>query len=402
MTTVRDRVRDAPIPGEADAAARSWPVVEAALAERQPPGRRHRMPLRLAIVIALLGVALAIMLSPARAWIGDRFDDEPHPSTPAFAALPKGGSVLAISRSGAYAISANGSTQGLGSFRQAGWSPRGKHVVGVNGRRLIAVTPTGTVKWTLVEPRRVSRPAWSTDEGFAVAYLERSRLRVVAGDGDPVTNRRVRGHAAAVTPAWLPHSDRVLTYATTRGAIETVDVTPRTTLWRSAAAATDATAGGAADASAPGAADASDLPRALAWSPDGRRLVALLSRSAAVLDRTGRVVRTIPLPGGGRELAVHPSGVKAAVLVAGTGQARVLEVRLDGRRPGAAPREMFQGDVEGLAWSQDGRRLLVGWRGADQWLLLGPGDRIRALHEVSRELGRTGGFPRVAGWCCAG
>jgi hypothetical protein len=55
-----------------------------------------------------------------------------------------------------------------------------------------------------------------------------------------------------------------------------------------------------------------------------------------------------------------------------------------------------------VAWSQDGRRLLIGWRGADQWLLLGPRGHIRALHEVSRELGPAGGFPRVAAWCCAG
>jgi hypothetical protein len=377
MTTVRDRVREAPIPGEAEAAARSWPVVEAAFAERRPAGRRHGMPLRLAIAIALLGVALAITLSPARAWIGDRFDDEPRPSTPAFAALPKGGSVLAISRSGAYAISPTGSTQGLGSFSQAGWSPRGKHVVGVNGRRLIAVTPTGTVKWTLAEPRRVSHPAWSTDEGFAVAYLEGASLRVVAGDGDPVTNRRVRRGAAGVTPAWRPHSDRVLTYATRRGTIETLDVETGRTSWRAPVRATQ-----------------------LAWSPDGRHLVALRSRSVAVLDRAGRFERTIRLPGVGRELALHPSGTKAVVQVSGGGQMRVLQVRLD--RPGGAPRERFQGDVEGIAWSPNGRRLLLGWRGADQWLLLGPGDRIRALHEVTRELGRTGGFPRVAGWCCAG
>ena len=387
MSTVRDRLREQPLPGEAEAAARTWPVVEAALAERQPAGRRHGTPLRLAIVIALLVLALAITLSPAGAWIGDRFDSEPHSSPPAFAALPKGGSVLAISRSGAWAIS-RGSTQGLGSFSQAGWSPRGKHVVGVNGRRLIAVTPTGIVKWTLAEPRRVSHPAWSTDEGFAVAYLERSSLRVVAGDGDPVTNRRVRGGAAAVTPAWLPHSDRVLTYVTRRGTIETVDVDTGRTSWRTRLAAA-------------GPEDPADLPRALAWSQDGRRLVALLSRSVAVLDGTGRFVRTIPLPGAGRELALHPSGAKAAVIVSGRGQMRVLEVRLDGRRPGSSL-ELFQGDVDGLAWSQNGRRLLLGWRGADQWLLLGPGSRIRPLHKVSRELGRAGGFPRVAGWCCAG
>lgn len=392
MTTVRDRVREQPIPGEAEAAARSWPVLEAALAEREPPARRRRAPLRLAIALALLGVALAITLSPAGAWIGDRFDREPQSSPPAFAALPKGGSVLAISRSGAYAISPSGSTQRLGSFRQAAWSPRGKHVVGVNGRRLIAVTPTGTVKWTLAEPHPVRQPAWSTDEGFAVAYLERSSLRVVAGDGDPATNRRVRGGAAAVTPAWLPHSDRVLTYTTRRGTIETADVATGRTLWRTRPVAA-------------GAEDAANAPRALVWSPDGRRLVALLSRSMAVLDRAGRIVRTIPLPGGGRELAVHPSGAKAAVLVSGRGQMRVLDVRLDGRRPGGpvnGPRELFQGDVDGLAWSENGRRLLIGWRGAGQWLLLGPGSRIRPLHDVSRELGTAGGFPRVAGWCCAG
>ncbi len=387
MSAVRDRLREQPLPGEAEAAARTWPVVEAALAERQPPGRRHRAPLRLAIVIALLVLALATTLSPAGAWIRDRFDSEPHRSPPAFAALPKGGSVLAISRSGAYAISPNGSTQGLGSFRQAGWSPRGKHVVGVNGRRLIAVTPTGDLKWTLAEPHRVSHPAWSTDEGFAVAYLERSNLRVVAGNGDPVTNRRVRGGAAAVTPAWLPHSDRVLAYATKRGAIETVDVDTGRTSWRTRPAAA-------------GPEDPADMPRALAWSQDGRRLVVLLSRSVAVLDGAGRVVRTIPLPGVGRELAVHPSGAKAAVIVSGRGQMRVLEVRLGGRRPGGS-RELFQGDVDGLAWSQNGRRLLLGWRGAGQWLLLGPGSRIRSLHDVSRELGAPGGFPRVAGWCCA-
>jgi DNA-binding beta-propeller fold protein YncE len=338
------------------------------------------MPLRLAIVIALLGVALAITLSPARAWIGDRFDEEPRPATPAFAALPKGGSVLAISRSGAYAISPDGDTQGLGSFAQAGWSPHGLHVVGADGHRLTAVDPLGTIKWTRVRQGRVHHPAWSTRDGFVVAYLERTALRVVAGNGDPATDRRVRGGAAPVTPAWRPNSDRVLTYATTGGAIATVDVVSGRTLWRATAVAA--------------------APRSLAWSRDGRRLVALLPRSVAVLGPDGRVLRSVPLPGAGRELALHPSGKKAVVAVAGGGTMRVLELRLDGRRASGRS-ELFQGDVYGLAWSQDGRRLLIGWRGAGQWLLLGPGGRIRPLHDVGRELGRAGGFPRVAGWCCA-
>jgi hypothetical protein len=113
-----------------------------------------------------------------------------------------------------------------------------------------------------------------------------------------------------------------------------------------------------------------------------------------VLDRSGGLLRKIALPSAGRELAVHPSGRRAAVTVGG----RVLDVQLDG----SAPSLLFRGNVEGLAWSADGRRLLLGWRDTGQWLLLGPGERIRALHAVSRELGAAGGFPRVAGWCCSG
>jgi hypothetical protein len=120
----------------------------------------------------------------------------------------------------------------------------------------------------------------------------------------------------------------------------------------------------------------------------------LSSRSLTVLDQAGHVLRTIALTGPARDLALHPSGRRAAVVVGG----RVLDVPLAGRRPSL----LFRGNVDGLAWSANGRHLLLGWRDTGQWLLLGPGERIRALHGVSRELGSAGGFPRVAGWCCAG
>jgi hypothetical protein len=376
MTELRDRLRDAPLPGEAEAAARSWPVVEAALAEREPgaggaAAHSRRLALRLALVAALVAIGLVVALTPAGAWIGDRLDDEPQKATPAFAALPPGGSVLAISQSGAYAISPEGDAQRLGSFTDAGWSPHGLHVVGVDGKRLLAVTPLGTIKWTRAQPTRVHHPAWSTLDGFAVAYLAGPALRVIAGDGDPATDRPLRRRAAPVTPAWRPHSDRVLTYATLGGAIETLDVTTGATLWR---APVDA--------------------RALGWSHSGRRLVALASRSVTVLGREGHVLRTVALPGVARDWALHPSGRRAAVDMGRV----VLDVPLDGGRP----RPLFQGNVDGLAWSRDGRRLLLGSRDADQWLLLGPGSRIRALDGVSRELGTAGGFPHIAGWCCAG
>ncbi len=343
MSAVRDRLREAPLPREAEAAARSWPVVEAALAERSPSVPGRRVPVRLALVLALLCIGLATALSPAGAWIGDRLKDETSESKPAFAALPEGGPVLAITRNGAYAVRPDGSTRRLGSFSEAG----------------------------------------SSGLGYAVAYLEGSTLRVVAGDGDPATDRPVRRRAASVTPAWRPHSDRVLTYAAIGGAIETIDVETGRRLWRTS--------------------PSSARPRSLAWSRDGRRLVALSSRSATVLGATGRVLRTIALPGVGRELALHPSGRRAAVVVARGPETGVLGVRLAGAGRGTtgAVRQLFQGNVDSIAWSQDGRWLLLGWRGAGQWLLLGPHGRIRALHGVTGELGAPGGFPRVAGWCCA-
>jgi hypothetical protein len=389
---LRSRLRDQPLPGEGEAAARSWPVLEAALAERAPAPRPRRLVLRLALVAALLCAGLVAALTPAGAevgdWIGDRFADRGDSTAPAFAGLPPGGSVLAISRTGAYAIDPDGGSQRLGSFSDAGWSPHGLHVVGVDGRRLTAVDPTGIVKWTLARPSRVHHPAWSTGLGYAVAYLEGPTLRVVTGTGDPATDRRVRRGAAALTPAWRPQSDRVLAYATARGAIQTVDVVTGSALWRAPASA-------------------SGVPLALAWSRDARRVVALSSRSVTVLGATGRVLRTVTLPGAGRQLALHPSGRRAAVAVGGAGGTRVLDVPLGGAggagRSNGRPRQLFQGDVAGLAWSRDGRRLLLAWRDADEWLLLGPGGRVRrALHGVSAELGAAGGFPRVAGWCCSG
>jgi hypothetical protein len=385
---LRSRLREQPLPGEGEAAARSWPVVEAALAERGPAASPRRVVLRLAIVAALLCVGLVAALTPAGAevghWIEDRFADRGDPAGPAFAGLPAGGSVLTISRTGAYAIDADGGAQWLGSFTDAGWSPRGVHVVGVNGRRLTAVDATGIVKWTLARERRVHDPSWSTGLGYAVAYLESRTLRVVAGTGEPSTDRALRRGVAAVTPAWRPRSDQVLTYATAGGAIETLDVVSGRALWRARSGA-------------------SGPPVALAWSRNGRRLVALSSRSVTVLDVSGHVLRTIALPAAGLELALHPSGRRAAVVVGGAGAdggagTRVLDVPLRGA---GRPRQLFQGGVDGLAWSRDGRRLLLGWRDADEWLLLGPGGRVRrALHGVSGELGAAGGFPRVAGWCC--
>jgi hypothetical protein len=381
--SVRERIREQPLPGEAEAAARSWPVVEAALAAHAPARRARRprrLALRLALVAAALCVGLVAALTPAGAevgdWIGDRFADRADPARPAFANLPQGASVLAISRSGAYAVHAEGWRR-LGSFSEAGWSPHGLHVVGVDGHRVVAVDRAGTLKWSVSRPGRVHHPAWSTGDGFFVAYLEGRVVRTVGGNG--ADDGPLRGRAAHVTPAWRPGAGHVLVYARERGGLEAVDVDAGATLWRAARL---------------------ERTRQLAWSRDGRRLAALSARALTLLDGNGHLVRTVALPGRARQLALHPSGRRAAVVVAGAGGTRVLDIPLG---DAGRPRQLFQGDVDGLAWSRDGRRLLLAWRDADQWLLLGPNGRVRrALHGVSAELGAAGGFPRLAGWCCPG
>jgi hypothetical protein len=65
-------------------------------------------------------------------------------------------------------------------------------------------------------------------------------------------------------------------------------------------------------------------------------------------------------------------------------------------------RKVFSGTgvFSDLAWSPDGRWLLIAWPTANQWVFVrvaGP-RRIVAASAIARQFG--GSFPRLAGWCC--
>ncbi len=388
---LREALAERPAPGELAAGRRSWPVVEAALAERRLARRSRRPALRLALVAALLGAGLVAALSPAGAavgeWIGERTGLGAEDARPTLAGFPEGGRLLAVSDSGAWVVEAGGALRRLGAYEQVGWSPRGLYVIGSRAHRLTAMEPSGEPRWSLARPGRVGHAAWSGGNGYRVAYLETTpggdtALRVVDGSGR--LDHPVAAGAARLTPAWRPRGGYVLSYASAGGpGIVTVDADTGVQLW---------------------SARTGSVPRELAWTRDGRRLVVLLPGALRVYGRDGHLLAERRLAASPGAVALHPSGRSAAIALTRRGVSRVLRVRLAGDAD--VRRELFtgSGSFRELAWSPDGRRLLVAWPEANQWLLIGRG-RPRAFAGVSRQLdpGATGaGFPRLSGWCCPG
>ena len=76
----------------------------------------------------------------------------------------------------------------------------------------------------------------------------------------------------------------------------------------------------------------------------------------------------------------------------------VLALNADRLR--ATPRRLFRvtGRIGQIAWSPNGRWLLVTWPDADQFLFV-RGRRIRAFSGIAHQFG-GGAFPRIGGWCC--
>ena len=382
MSSLHDRLESAPLPDSSGAQSRAWALVADAHAARVPAPRvrRRGRVLALALAVALLAAAVAVAAEPPR-WVrhalGDGVASAPRVRA-SLGGLPPG-RMLVSSSQGTWIVRGDGTRLRLGPWTGATWSPRGLFVAAWRGRELSAVAPDGRVAWTIAALGPVHDAAWSPD-GYRIAYRRDDALAIVAGDG---TGARVLAQPVrAVAPAWRPGAPHTLAWVGASGRVEARDVDTGALAWRSPASV--------------------GAVRALAWSADGHRLLARGPRRVVVFDVTGRRTWRVRLPAGAEVggAAWAPRGDRVALALRGATATSVYVSRsaLVPRRP------VFSttGTLRSLAWSPNGRRLLVRWADADQWLLLSPGTAnapITAIGSISR---RFGAVPTVQGWCCAG
>jgi hypothetical protein len=367
------------IPGEHEARVRTWRVVETAFDERAPVPRSSHWPRVAAVALAAGAVVAATASPPGRAVLEEiREVVGVERAQPALFSLPAPGRLLVASDAGVWVVSEDGSRRLLGEYREATWSPFGRFVAVAGANELSALEPDGDVRWTL--PRRnVSSVSWAgTATDTKVAYVDRSGVRVVAGDGtgDRVLLRGVRGLVA-----WKAGPARVLAVASPRE-VRVFDVTNGRTMWRARVSAAPTTVG---------------------WSSDGLRLLVSSPRLLRVFDGSGDVLLELG-PGAApvRAAALAPDGRAVAYVMEAAGQSQVWIVpRL--RPDGNAARRLFvgAGELSGLEWSPDGRWLLATWSSADQWLFIrADGRGVRAVSNIAKQF-RSRAFPQVEGWCCA-
>ena len=374
---LRNLLRELPLPNEEEATRRSLAVVRAAFAAREPVPPRRTAYLKPAVAIAVAAALVAAAVSPpGRAVLGSlrkTVAGEKHVVATELFALPGGGRLLVNSPRGSWIVQANGSRRRLGDYRDSSWSPHGKYVVVARANEVVAVTPKGEVHWTVPRPH-VHFARWGGSRvDTRVAYLSGSRLHMVAGDGTDDVDLCGEPAAAPVAPEWRPGLPHVLAFATAAGRVYVLDADRCSLSWRSAPF---------------------PHPRALRWSDDGRRLF-LVTRDKLVAfdDRRARPLGVRWLRGV-TDAAFRPGSHELALVRGG----QVLA--LDADRLRAKPRRLFRvtGRIGQIAWSPNGRWLLVTWPDADQFLFV-RGRRIRAFSAIARQFG-GGAFPSIGGWCC--
>jgi hypothetical protein len=372
-----------PAPGEREAAERTWEVLRTAYEERiRVPRRRDWRPL--AVAVAAVVVVAAAVTPPGHAVFGslrDAVRGEPN-ATPALFSLPTPHSRLLVnSAEGAWVVQSDGSKRLLDGYRDAAWSPHGLFLAAVRGNELRALEPNGDVHWS-VGRAGVASPSWSNqgngDE--RVAYLARTTLRVIGGDGRG--DRSLARGVARVAPAWRPGT-HVLAYVDHAGRIVVRSADSAAIRWT---------------------ATSEQRPAGLEWSSDGRYLLARGPSSITIFDSTGRQ-RLTPLGDGASaapvvDAAFMPSSHAFAFVQQAAGRSTVWfapQLRPDG----TAARRVFTGAgaFDRIAWSPDGRWLMLSWRSADQWLFIRSA-AVRKVIPISGIEDAFGPAALPAGWCC--
>ncbi len=147
---------------------------------------------------------------------------------PALFSLPAPGQLLVASDAGVWVVQQNGSKRLLGQYREASWSPFGRFVVAARENELAALEPDGDVRWTLARPG-VRFPRWTgTETDTRIAYVDRTGIRVVAGDGtgDRLLVPRARGPIA-----WRPGAGFVLAHTDAKR-VRAIDATTGAVVWQ--------------------------------------------------------------------------------------------------------------------------------------------------------------------------
>jgi hypothetical protein len=114
-----------------------------------------------------------------------------------------------------------------------------------------------------------------------------------------------------------------------------------------------------------------------------------------VLRQIPRGVASVPW----QAAAFQPRGNALAVIVLAHGRSSVVVYA------GARRRIVFSGSglFDGLAWSPDGRWLLVDWTTADEWVFIRSTSvrRVVTVPNVNRIFDASVEGPAlIAGWCC--
>ena len=149
------------------------------------------------------------------------------------------------------------------------------------------------------------------------------------------------------------------------------------------------------------------VPFRLLWTTDGTRLVAIsrayASRcSTATVDRSARS----DSPAGRAAAAVAPGSHRLAPSTSPAYVARWWRSTSTGCTPCRSQVFSGAGRFSGVAWSPDGRWLLLAWKTADQWVFVrtAGNQRIAAVSAISSQFspGRKHvSSPSLGGWCCS-